>query len=86
MSNYEELLLKIYDFQKETTDELSKIAIILAKQEANLDEHMKRTEVSEKRLELVENHVMFMNSIVKILASIGGVALFILTILQFFHH
>lgn len=82
-NNYEELLVKIYDFHKETQDELSKIAIILAKQEDNLQEHMKRTELSEQRLELVENHVMFMNSAVKVIAAIGGIALFVITILQF---
>ena len=58
MNDFEqEMLLKIDTKIDEIKEKLSDHEIILAKQEANIQEHMRRTEVSEKRLEKFEEEV-----------------------------
>lgn len=58
MNDFEqEMLLKIDTKIDEIKEKLSDHEIILAKQEANIQEHMRRTEVSEKRLEKFEQDV-----------------------------
>lgn len=49
----------------------------------NLDEHMARTEANEQRLEVIEKHVMFVNSAIKVIAAIGGLILFTVKILPY---
>lgn len=51
-----------------------------------LKEHMRRTEVAEKRLDLVENNVMFVTSLGKLIAwtigIVGGIVGIVYSIIQ----
>lgn len=59
---------KKVDKLDERLDSAEKVAI---KQEINLAEHMKRSDLLEKKLEPVENHVKYMNGALKGLAIVS---------------
>ena len=62
-------------------EELQEMKVVQVKQENNLELHMARTEAAEKRLEIVEknlepikNHVLILNTIVKIVIFLATTA------------
>jgi predicted nucleic acid-binding Zn-ribbon protein len=58
MNDFEqEMLLKIDTKIDEIKEKLNDHEVILAKQEANIQEHMRRTEISEEKLEKFEKDV-----------------------------
>lgn len=76
--NAKEILLKILDKQEDFNKEIATVKIILARQEENLEEHMRRTQLNEENLELlrselkpVQRHVDMINGVLKL---IGGIA------------
>jgi hypothetical protein len=56
-STEKELLLKLHDKVDSIKDKISDIEIVQVKHEANLLEHMKRTELAEQRVEMIEVEV-----------------------------
>ena len=52
--------------------------IIAAKQEVNLEQHMKRTEMLESRMEPVERHINILNGALKAIGA-GAVVLSLIT-------
>lgn len=75
---------------KDLTLELKQLSIEVAKQgelhkinASNLDEHMARTAANEERVLLIEKHVMFVNSVIKVVTAIGAITLFVLKVLPF---
>lgn len=94
--NKEELILeiieKVYDKSKETdrkVEELSKeVAAQRTLHEKNsvvLEEHMRRTEANETQIDYVKKHVVFVNSVIKVIGGIGAVVLFFVKVLPFLH-
>lgn len=65
--------VEVLKTQTEMQLTLARFAVSLDAYNANLEKHMSRTEASEKRLEVVENQVMFVNKLFKIIAYIGSV-------------
>lgn len=55
-------------------DRLGSIDVTLAKQAVSLDEHIKRTNLLEKKLEPVERHVMMVNGVLKFLGVLAIMA------------
>ena len=53
MSNLN-LLEKIYDKLEKLVDEMSEMKVIVAKQEVNLQEHMKRSDLLEEQMKLTQ--------------------------------
>ncbi len=56
-STEKELLLKLHDKVDSIRDRISDIEIIQVKHEANLLEHMKRSNMAEQRMEMIELEV-----------------------------
>lgn len=54
-------------------DHISSIDVTLAKQQVILDEHVKRTNLLEKKLEPVERHVTVINGLMKLIAALGTI-------------
>lgn len=73
-----DIILSKFDKLDERLDRFeqnqSEANITLAKQEVSLSEHIKRTNLLEKKLEPVERHVQVINAILK---AIGGIAVVI---------
>jgi len=63
-------------------DNISEINATTAKQQVSLDYHIKRTDLLEKKLEPVEEHVALMSSVFKIVAGLTLVAGLVQVILQ----
>ena len=63
---------RIEDKLDKIVDHISNIDTTLAKQSVILDEHIKRTELLEKKLEPVERHVTIVNALVKVTAVLGS--------------
>lgn len=55
--NEKELLIEIVSKVDNLTDKVHSIDITVAKQEINLDEHMRRTVANENRLEIFEEKI-----------------------------
>jgi DNA repair ATPase RecN len=69
-------------------EDVSEIKVILARNTASLEEHMKRTAIAEERIELVQEqmavqiepirkHVIMVNTAIKLIAGAGAVILFL---------
>ena len=85
-----EIIEKVYDDVKTTSRKVEELQIEQVRQgeihrfnSRNLDEHMARTEANEERLEVIEKHVMFVNSTIKVIAACGGVILFLVKVLPY---
>jgi len=50
---------------------LDDINVILAKQQASLDEHVRRTLLLENRMDPIEKHVSFVNAAFKLIVGAG---------------
>lgn len=61
-------------------EKTSSIDVTLAKQSVILDEHVRRTNLLEKKLEPIEKHVILMKGLMKIVGFVGLGAL-----LKFLH-
>lgn len=92
MTDKDELLLgiveKIADNVEDLKNEITELKIEQARQgvihsvnSVNFEEHMARTKANEQRIILVEKHVFFVNSALKVITAIGGVSLFVLKVL-----
>lgn len=67
-------------------DEIGEIKETTAKQQVSLDYHIKRTDLLEKKLEPVEEHVQLVSSVFKViggLAIIAGIVSVIFQILSY---
>ena len=71
--NIEEILMKLLEGQNTTNSELTRLSEVTLKQEENLKEHMRRTDLLEKKLEPVERHVYMVNGGVKLIALLGAI-------------
>lgn len=54
-------------------EKIHSIDITMARNTASLEAHMKRTDLLEKKLEPVENHVSMINAGVKLLGAVGAI-------------
>lgn len=75
-----ELLLKLHDKVDTIRDKISDIEIVQVKHEANLQEHMKRSDMAEERIEFIESEVKpllqglsFLKIIAKVATTIGSI-------------
>jgi len=74
-STEKELLLKLHDKVDAIKDKINDVEIVQVKHEANLLEHMKRTELAEQRVEMIEVEVKPILqglSFLKLVAKIGA--------------
>lgn len=60
---------------KKLDSRLDSIDITLAKQHVSLDEHIRRTELLENKVDPIEKHVVFVNAAFKILSAVGAIIL-----------
>lgn len=67
MDRFDEKLDKI-------VEQIIEINMTMAKNTASLDEHIRRTNILEEKLEPVEKHVLMVNSITKFLITLTGLA------------
>lgn len=91
-----EMLLKIWENQEASKEDITEIKITLAEQHATLEEHTRRSLANEQAVELlkehlrpIERHVLMVNAAVKIILALGGVIGFVaslLKIVEFFGH
>lgn len=69
-------------------EDVNEIKVILARNTASLEEHMKRTAIAEERIELVQEqmteqiepirkHVIMVNTAMKLVAGAGALILFL---------
>jgi DNA repair ATPase RecN len=69
-------------------EDVNEIKIILARNTASLEEHMKRTAIAEQRIEMVQEHmseqiapirahVTMVNTALKVLGALGAILLFL---------
>ena len=69
-------------------EDVNEIKLILARNTASLEEHMKRTAIAEERIEIVQEqlstqiepikrHVIMVNTGMKVLAALGAILLFL---------
>lgn len=79
-STEKELLLKLHDKVDSIREKISDIEIVQVKHEANLLEHMKRTDLAEQRVEMIEVEVKpmlqglsFLKMIAKIATTLGSI-------------
>lgn len=77
-----DLLNKIEVKVDRLDERLDSIDKTLAINTEHLALHMARTEASEKRLAVVEKHVLSVNAVFKVVAGIVGLAGFLLVVLQ----
>lgn len=54
-------------------EKIHSIDITMARNTASLEAHMKRTDLLEKKLEPVENHVSLINASFKVFGAVGAV-------------
>ncbi len=69
-----ELLLRLHDKVDSIKNKITDIEIVQVKHEANLQEHLRRSELAETRMELIEDEVKPILqglSFLKVLAKIG---------------
>ena len=66
--------MKIEEKLDKIIDKQETLNITVAKQEVNLREHMRRTEILEEKLEPVETHVVMVKGAFKLLVAIGIIA------------
>ncbi len=93
MSNEElilEIIEKVHDDVKDTNKKVDILQIEQVRQSEmhrintkSLDEHMRRTEANEKRLKVVEGYLAFINTAIKLTASVGGIILFFVAVIPF---
>jgi len=83
-----EIIEKIHEQNKENSRKIEELQIEQVRQgeihrfnSVNLEKHMARTEANEARLEVIEKHVMFVNSAIKVIATMGAVTLFLIKVL-----
>lgn len=75
-----ELLLRLHDKVDSIKDKITDIEIVQVKHEANLQEHLRRSELAETRMELIEDEVKpilqglsFFKVIAKIATTLGSI-------------
>lgn len=76
------LLQLLLDSQSKMSEDITDIKVILAKQEQNIEHHVKRTDLAEENTELLrkqmitelrplKSHVTFINNILKVIGGLG---------------
>ena len=88
-STEKELLLRLHDKVDSIQSNIKDIEIIQVKHEANLVEHLRRSEIAEERMELIETEVKpilqglsFLKVIAKVGTTLGSI---LYGVLKFFH-
>lgn len=79
-------LKRIENKLDKVVDDIGEIKETTAKQQVSLDYHIKRTDMLEKKLEPVEEHVQLVSSVFKViggLAIIAGIVSVIFQILSY---
>lgn len=76
---HQELLLLLHTKLDEVKDDIHEIKITQVKHEGNLQEHIRRSEIAEQRLDLIEGEVKpilqgmgFLKTIAKIVTTISS--------------
>lgn len=69
---------RIYEVLDKIGEDISELKITAAKQEENLKEHIRRTDIAEENLELIrkeiqplKEHVIVINGVLKIIGAIS---------------
>jgi hypothetical protein len=69
---------RIYEVLDKISDDVSELKVTSAKQEENLKEHIRRTELAEENLEILrteiqplKEHVIVINGILKIVGAVS---------------
>ena len=78
----DERLDKIESKVDNITSTLVSLDKILDRNTVSLEIHEKRTTASEKRIGYIETHVYLINAVVKVSIAAGGIAAFVLTVLE----
>ena len=72
---------RIYEVLDKISDDVSELKVTSAKQEENLKEHIRRTEIAEENIGLIrkeiqplKDHVIVINGILKIIGAISVIA------------
>lgn len=64
---------RIEDKIDKIIEKVNTIDVTLAKQQVTLDEHVRRTNLLEEKMEPVEKHVTIVNGCLKIIAALGTI-------------
>ena len=69
---------RIYEVLDKISDDLSELKVTVAKQEENIKEHIRRTEIAEENLDLIrtemqplKEHVIAINGVLKIIGILS---------------
>jgi BRCT domain type II-containing protein len=69
---------RIYEVLDKISDDVSELKVTSAKQEENIKEHIRRTEIAEENLELIrkemqplKEHVIVINGVLKIVGAVS---------------
>lgn len=66
-------------------EKIHSIDITMARNTASLEAHMKRTDLLEKKLEPVENHVSLINASFKVFGAVGAIIGILVTLYKLWH-
>jgi hypothetical protein len=82
---------RIYEVLDKISDDVSELKVTSAKQEENLKEHIRRTEIAEENLELIreeiqplKEHVIVINGVLKIVGAVSVIVGSIAGIIRMF--
>ena len=64
----------ISSIKDELVSEITDIKVIMAKNTASLEEHIKRTNILEEKIRPIEKHVIMIQGVIKFLLFLSGLA------------
>lgn len=67
---------------KEISSDIKAIDHTLVKQQASLDEHIRRTNILEQKLEPIEKHVQMISGVLKFIGILSVIAGFIVSLMK----
>lgn len=72
---------KVYDMLEKVQEDVTEIKIIMARNTASLEEHVRRTNILESKVSHVEEHVVFVQRLSKLIPWTLGVVVSLLAVL-----
>lgn len=76
----DDIQVKILEKLDTISSDMSEMKVTLAKQEVSLQEHIRRTNLLEGKLQPIEEHVSAVNTTIKIFGQVTGLASIIASI------
>lgn len=74
---------KIYETLEKVQEDVTEIKIIMARNTASLEEHVRRTNLLESKVGHVEDHVVFVQRLTKLVPWSLGIVVSLLAILTY---